>query len=76
MSRYSRTMINPYPGYLVMIADSSGTVLRDNSESASYTWFVDQQPNRKTTEKSTKAKEKTQRRQTHDNGIDDNKPHG
>ena len=48
MSKYSRIIINPMPGYMVMAADRNGTILIDSSESAGYQRFLMQQKNRQT----------------------------
>lgn len=48
MSKFSRIIINPMPGYMVMAADRNGTILIDSSESAGYQRFLMQQKNRQT----------------------------
>ena len=63
-------LINPQPGYLVIIADKRGRILTDNSESYAYTAFLVQQIRKKPYIKMTKET------QTHDKRVNDNKPNG
>lgn len=80
MSKSWRSLINPKPGYLVIAADGHGRILTDYSKSAEYLTFLQRQAHRyrdpgRPGIYTTTTTNDTKETQTHDTGIDDNRPH-